>query len=173
MLILGGHGCGNDVLAKRFSKTWLIKDYDMDLLFGLIEKSKDEHDDEAKGMMYEQIMSEKSWIIHGPYGKWAQYVIPRVTILVFLDVSSIYTVTNLEKKGPEFDKWFDVDMARVDYEHQLKLAKDYHDVEKQQGDICHVSHLNVFEKFEGRKYHFKSFKEVEDWFKSEIQISCT
>jgi adenylate kinase family enzyme len=161
--IMGNGGSGKTWLARRLSLFLDLAPVHLDDVYwqsGPFGVSRD------KAMVAEevrQLSHGPHWIVEGVYGWLIDVVLPRATLLIFLDLPEEECIANVRARGKQRNE-SDQDFAElIDWVSKYRQRKNNWN--------SFETHLRLYDDFQNEKVRLKSRTEIAD-YAEQLSISC-
>lgn len=149
--IVGNGGSGKSYLAQSISANWGLPTIHLDLLFwdeGWTQKNphgKKRSKDALHGLI-ESESQKDAWVVEGIYGELIERVLPRIQLLVWLDLDRAICLDSIRQRflqsGNQNPEGWESHQQLLQYVQQYWERTDLR---------SHTGHQTLFEQFSRRK----------------------
>ena len=148
ILIIGNSGSGKTTLANQISHESGLDVIEMDDIFWTQDGYNQKREMEEVKEIVKSIRRKESWIVEGVFGDMAKEFVDVADKLIFLNPSWEKCLSNLTKRGPDFDKFPSKEEAEKGFEDLVIWASKYYEKE---GRCSFSFHKNIFDEFPREK----------------------
>lgn len=154
IVILGNSGSGKSYLSGVLSSALELTRISLDDICWEPGGYFKRRSDELVETELLDFSKKKNWIVEGVYGNFAEVLLSRSNLLVWLDIDPDFCAESVSKRGFDNIPWMDTDVKIRGYLNHIRSYK------KNSGPMSHSYHSDVFKKFDGLKKAFVSRDEV-------------
>lgn len=153
-LILGNSGSGKTTLALRLAARYALTMLDLDqMVWSRTESAKFRPENEIARELERFLSTHESWVVEGSNGRWAAYLLPHCSQVVFLNPGEGVCVTNCRARPWEPGKY----QSKAEQDDKMPLLLDCVRGYYVRSDEMSLSgHKRIFEAFTGPKYEITS-----------------
>lgn len=154
IMIMGNGGAGKSWLAKRLSPCLARNPVHLDDVYwqpgGVIARDKATVAEEIRRLSHEH-----EWLIEGVYGWLVNVVLPRTTLLIFLDLPEEECAANVRARGRQRDETEENFEELIDWVSKYRLRRENWN--------SFETHLRMFDSFTNEKVRLRSRTQIIDY----------
>ena len=155
-LVIGNSGSGKSTLAVRIAEFAVCPVIDLDDIHWEENRASKKRDESLAIQMTTSITDEPKWVIEGVYGWLADFVTPRATALIWLNLPWHECKAGLERRGSSHGA------TDIQFNELLEWAQRYW---TRQTSSSFAGHSKIFEHFRGKKLTLISRVDIEEFSK--------
>jgi len=151
-LIIGNSGSGKTTLATKLSVESEVPYYELDEIMWIPGECSQKRTVAERNRIVTEILKNESWIVEGVFGDLAELFVDFADELIWLDKTKEECLSNLDKRGPSYNKIVNSDEAEKSFLELKEWASKYWE---RSGSCCVEFHKNLYQNFKRDKKRLK------------------
>ena len=155
VVIMGNGGSGKTWLAERLAPCLALHPIHMDLVYWQPGRFGVARDKTVVAKEIGQLSYGDKWLMEGVYGWLVNVLLPRTTLLIFLDLAEDECVANVRLRGKQGGE------TQESFDELIDWVSKYR--ERRNNWNSFESHLRMFDEFPNEKVRLRSRTEMTDY----------
>lgn len=152
IMIMGNGGSGKSWLARRLAPCLVRNPVHLDDVYWQPGESGLARDKAVVAEEIRRLSHEHEWLIEGVYGWLVNVVLPRTTLLIFLDLPEEECIANVRARGRQRNE------SEESFEELVDWVSKYR--QRRENWNSFETHLRLFDEFTNEKVRLKSRTQI-------------
>lgn len=157
VVIIGNSGAGKSWLSARLSAKVGARDVNLDTFYWEPGGYSNKRPTEVIDNDLKQLLSEDAWVVEGVFGALVEELLEFADTLIFIDIDWTKCEESLRLRGQNVSEETNAELAKNNFQALIQWASEYY---FRKSKSSHSYHRQLFEKFDGVKFHFTRREDV-------------